>query len=363
MARKKRRILIVGTGTIGEPLIHLFAEQRKEIGIDEVIFHKRSPLKEEAGKVKAIISSGAELAIDNDKAEQFKDLGLHAPYRWDDSIRAADVIIDCTPQGNKLKELFYSNLAKEFPEKGFIAQGSEEGFGAPYVWTANDQVLDPQNRWIQVVSCNTHQLVCALHSLVLKYEGIENLRYGHFTIVRRASDISEDKGILGIEAEAANPKYKTYGSHQAYDAARILKTIYGEDACVPIFADVLKAPTQYMHTMLFEIEVKSPTRLVEVWVRLKSNPLVVFTHLKSTNRVLDRARNTSKIHGRILNQTVFFEDSLNVSEDGTRIRGTCFTPQDGNALLSSIAATLWLLDPKTYKEKMKAFDKFLFTEV
>ena len=69
------------------------------------------------------------------------------------------------------------------------------------------------------------------------------------------------------------------------------------------------------------------------------------------------------MRGRILNQTVFYKPSLDVSEDGTHIRGTCFTPQDGNALLSSVAAALWLLDPATYKEKMKVFDKFLFTEV
>ena len=118
-----------------------------------------------------------------------------------------------------------------------------------------------------------------------------------------------------------------------------------------------------MHTMLFDIEIKSPIHYKEALARLEANPLIVFTNLKSTNRVFDRARNTSKARGRILNQTVFYKPSLDVSEDGTHIRGTCFTPQDGNALLSSVAATLWLLDPATYKEKMKVFDKFLFTEV
>ena len=39
---------------------------------------------------------------------------------------------------------------------------------------------------------------------------------------------------------------------------------------------------------------------------------------------------------------------LHISEDGTQITGYCFTPQDGNSLLSSVAATVWGLYPETY---------------
>ena len=366
MAKKtsKPRVMVKGTGTIGEPLVHLFAEQRKEIGIDEVLFHKRSPLKNEVGKVKAMQATGAQLIVDRDKADKFIGLGLIPQGYKEDGLRASDVVIDCTPAGNENKEKYYLPLSQTYPKKGFVAQGNAEDFGKPYAWTVNDPALDPKtDRFVQVVSCNTHQLVCVLHTLLLCYEGIENLRYGHFTIVRRASDLSEDKGILSVKAEIPDEEHPEYGTHQAYDAARVIKTLCPQMKHVPIFSQVVIAPTQYMHTMLFDLEIKSPTHFQEVMGRLKSNPLVVFTWLDTTGRVLDRARNASKIHGRILNQTVCKEDTLNVSEDGTRIRGTCFTPQDGNALLSSVAATLWLLDPKTYKEKMKAFDKLLFTGI
>ena len=42
--KKKRIVHVVGTGTIGEPLIGLLATFRHELGIDEVTFHKRTPL-------------------------------------------------------------------------------------------------------------------------------------------------------------------------------------------------------------------------------------------------------------------------------------------------------------------------------
>ena len=40
----KTIVHIVGTGTIGEPLIGLFTDFRDRMGIDEVTFHKRTPL-------------------------------------------------------------------------------------------------------------------------------------------------------------------------------------------------------------------------------------------------------------------------------------------------------------------------------
>jgi glyceraldehyde-3-phosphate dehydrogenase (NAD(P)) len=41
----------------------------------------------------------------------------------------------------------------------------------------------------------------------------------------------------------------------------------------------------------------------------------------------------------------------------------CFTPQDGNSLLSSVAAAAWLLDPHTYDERLASLTPYLFKEV
>lgn len=359
MAKKKTRILIVGTGTIGEPLIHILTKEQKGLDVGEVLFHKRTPLIEEVGKVKDMIKAGALLVVDKDKKEQFRELGLEPAYIWEESEVAADVTIDCTPEGNKLKEKYYLPLSQKYPNKGFIAQGSENGFGIPYIWAFNDSALD--GRWIQTVSCNTHQFIVPFGSLVVPYEGIENVEYAFFAIERRASDISQDESIGGVIAE--NSDYGDYDSHQAYDAARVLKTLYPAKILPKMIAKVTKGPTQYMHTAKFFLVLKSPITIDEVKQRFRANPLVARTMFKSSNKVFARARDSSKsILGRILNQTVICERTLNVSY-GHIISATCFTPQDGNALLSSVAATLWLLDPKTYKEKMKVFDKYLFEEV
>ena len=64
-----------------------------------------------------------------------------------------------------------------------------------------------------------------------------------------------------------------------------------------------------------------------------------------------------------LNQTVVSVPTLTV-RDGHEITGFCFTPQDGNALLSSIAATAWLMYPDTCEQRIHQFVySYLFDEV
>ena len=41
----RKIIHVIGTGTIGEPLIGLLSDYKDKIGIDQVTFHKNSALK------------------------------------------------------------------------------------------------------------------------------------------------------------------------------------------------------------------------------------------------------------------------------------------------------------------------------
>ena len=49
--------------------------------------------------------------------------------------------------------------------------------------------------------------------------------------------------------------------------------------------------------------------------------------------------------------------------DGRWITGFCFTPQDGNSLLSSVASTNWLLDPEDYESRLQVLKPWFFEEV
>ncbi len=55
-------------------------------------------------------------------------------------------------------------------------------------------------------------------------------------------------------------------------------------------------------------------------------------------------------------------DTLTV-RNGNEIVGFCFTPQDGNPLLSTLAATLWYLDRSTMEDGLDVLRPYIFREV
>ena len=186
---------VVGTGTIGEPLIGLLCDIRRELGIDEVTFHKRSAKLLDRPKVKGLLNRGASLVADDDKLEEFRELGLEPTYTAEEAIERASVVIDCTPKGVGLanKEKYYEKYKHKV--KGFLAQGSEFGFGKMYALGINDEALTEKDKFIQIVSCNTHNIAVVIHTLAI--EGKKNhLVDGRFVCIRRANDISQDAKFI-----------------------------------------------------------------------------------------------------------------------------------------------------------------------
>ena len=98
-----------------------------------------------------------------------------------------------------------------------------------------------------------------------------------------------------------------------------------------------------MHVLWFYLKTKEPLTLNDVKDRLQNNDLVAMTSKNMTSTVFSFGRDHGH-YGRILNQTVIVEQSLNI-KNGNEITGFCFTPQDGNSILSSISATEWFLYP------------------
>ena len=117
-----KNVMVIGTGTIGEPLIGLLAEHKDELGIDNVIFFKRTPLSDEKGKVEALLRKGAKIVSTSDVLSDFKKLGFSDIEDVENAYDDTDVIIDCTPSGNDNWESIYSSLAQS---KRYMAQGSE----------------------------------------------------------------------------------------------------------------------------------------------------------------------------------------------------------------------------------------------
>ncbi|MEK6986055.1 MAG: hypothetical protein AABX89_06710 [Candidatus Thermoplasmatota archaeon] len=353
----KKIVHIVGTGTIGEPLIALFADKKAELGIDEVTFNKRTPQLTDRAKIQDLIRKGAKLAVSADAKAEFEKMGMTVSYESEEAIQRATVVIDCTPEGtgaeNKTK--FYQKY--DAPGRGFMAQGSEFGFGKPFALHLNDSAVDPvKDRFTQIVSCNTHNIAAVVNAVAL-VDGKDNLVEGNFVCIRRASDVYEDKSLGG--PEVGSHKDETFGTHHARDVHNLYTTL-GLD--LKLFSTAIKVPTQFMHTLYFDIRVKKPVTKADIQKRFQTLPMMAVTHKKTANTVFAFGRDHGYM-GRILNQTVLAQNTVAVLEGGKRIVGYCFTPQDGNSLLSSVAMTLRYLYPSDWQKRMTVFDRYLFREV
>jgi glyceraldehyde-3-phosphate dehydrogenase (NAD(P)) len=355
--RAKRALHIVGTGTIGEPLIGLLLHVQQDLEVDEITFQKNRPLLHDRAKVINLIRRGAKLAVEAEKMSDFEKLGMQPTYDIHEALAQATVVIDCTPEGLGLqhKRDWYDRLPAA---RGFIAQGSEWGFGKMYARGINDAALRPgQDRFLQVVSCNTHNLAVLIDTLGLHDESPDNLLEGRFVCLRRASDLSQDEDFIPAP-EVGSHKDGQFGTHHARDAWELFHTL-GLD--LNLFSSAIKLNTQYMHSIWFNLRVKRATTVDEVVEKCQANKYVALTQKMMASTIFSFGRDHGYF-GRLLNQTVISVPTLAV-RNGHEITGFCFTPQDGNSLLSSVAATAWLLDPATYEERTQFVRPYLFDEV
>ena len=350
-----KNVLVVGTGTIGEPLIGLLTSIKEELGLDEVRFHKRTPLLTDRSKVADLIRRGAVFVADADRFAKFREIGLDPSHKMADALEEASVIIDCTPAGNKMKEKYYNDHVDD--TKLFIAQGSEFGFGKMYARGINDHALDKEeDKFVQVVSCNTHNLSVIVDTLALS-DGADNLQEGRFVCIRRANDLSQDEKFIP-SPEVGKHKDERFGTHHARDAWHLFQTL-GLD--LNLYSSAMKLNTQFMHVIHFNLLLKRETTLEKIKANIKANDRIATTHKHTANSIFSFGRDHG-FFGRILNQTVIPTDTLAL-QGGRELVGFCFTPQDGNSILSSVAATAWALDPENYEKRIQPLQRFFFNEV
>jgi glyceraldehyde-3-phosphate dehydrogenase (NAD(P)) len=350
-------IHVVGTGTIGEPLIGLLCDAQEDLGIDEVTFYKHSPNLTDRPKIRGLVKKGANLAVKEEKTSDFRELGIEPTYEAEEAIKRASVVIDCTPKNTGLanKEKYYKKYQNKI--KGFMAQGSEFGFGKMYAVGINDSAITPKDKFIHIVSCNTHNIAVLINTLAIGKNKTNHLKEGRFLCIRRANDISQVKSFIPSPEVGAH-KDEKMGTHHAVDVYHLYKTL---GINLNVFSSALKLNTQYMHCIWYDLKLDKKISKEEVIQAFIDNPRVAVTHKKSANLVFSFGREHGH-YGRLLDQTVIVIPTTHVVNDN-EVVGFCFTPQDGNSILSSVTAAERFLYPKEYQEKIKCLWPFLLQEV
>jgi len=356
-----KNVLIVGTGTIGSVLIGMFARYKNDLGIDNVLFHKNTPLKHDMPMVKEFIKLGAVLSTDEDKFDKFKEFGVVPKYTREGAIKNSSVIIDCTPKGvgvkNKLS--FYDKYNNG--SRLFVAQGSEHDFGKIFAKGINNNAINKDDKFIQVASCNTHSIAVLIKTL----GNLGKVISSKFVCIRRSNDISQKSGMSpSVEVGKHNSRF---GTHHAEDVHSLFETI-GED--LDIYSSACKINTQYMHTIHFDIKLRAEGNLDSgnVINIFNDNKYVSMTEKVTANKVFSFFRDFG-IYGRTLTQTVISIPTIQVRKTGAdlfEISGFSYTPQDSNSLLTSSAIMLWFLNDMEWDkvdDKLSCFSPYLFQEL
>ena len=281
-----KNILIVGTGTIGEPLIGLLAQHKKELGIDNVSFFKRTPLSDEKGKVEALMRKGAKLVATSEAKNDFVSMGFSVE-QLEKSYEENQVIIDCTPSGNKNWDEIYSNLDKD---KRYLAQGSEHGFGPFFAWGINNDSLNQEQNKYLIASCNTHNIASIVKTFSLDKE--RNLSEGRFVCLRRANDVSQNDSFSPSPTITKHDNQE-FGTHHARDVFELFQQ-EGKD--LNLFSSAIKLPTQYMHTLWFNLSFEENIDLENISDDLKNSEFLMSTEKLSSNKVFSFGRD----HGCLL---------------------------------------------------------------
>ena len=346
-----KNVLVIGTGTIGEPLIGLLAEHKDSLGLDNIIFFKRTPLSEEKGKVEALLRKGAKIVSTSDVLKEFHQLGFNETSDVEQAYDDSDVIIDCTPSGNDNWDKVYSSLDQN---KRFMAQGSEHGFGPFFAWGINNEVLKKDSNRFLIASCNTHNIASIVKSFAL--DDKRELLEGKFVCLRRANDVSQNDSFSPSPTITKHSNQE-FGTHHARDVHELF-TQEGKE--LNLFSSAIKLPTQYMHTLWFSLAFKDVIKYEDVMKNLINSEFLMATEKMSSNKVFSFGRDHG-YHGRILSHGVVAEQSLHVKDN--TLTGYCFTPQDGNALLSSVAGTVQHYYKNDWQEKMEVFNRYIFKNI
>src|SRR5262249_31420300 len=131
----------------------------------------------------------------------------------------------------------------------------EFGFGKMYARGINDEALERgKDRFLHIVSCNTHTLSCLIKTLAGQPDGRIALRSGKFVCMRRANDISQDEDFIPAPKAGKHDDARS-APHHARAAFPLFKPLGAE---LNLFSSAIKLNTQYMHAVHFDLELAEP---------------------------------------------------------------------------------------------------------
>jgi glyceraldehyde-3-phosphate dehydrogenase type II len=327
------KVLVNGVGNIGQTLLGVLQQFKELLGITEVYALKNNVQPWGKPELDMLVAQGIKVFVPA-KSNMSQDYpNIH------EVIHEVDYIFDCTANGIALKnKSWYASLSNL---KGCVAQGSEKGFGIPFM-SGVDDALIPFEKFVQVVSCNTHGLASVLKTFSNNQLG--RVSEADFVVVRRSEDIGNHSKLVSANVVSRHLS-SAIGTHHAIDVQDLYQTI--GQTLVLTSSDVT-TPSQLMHAVRFNIQFNTPfDGCIDALIAQQS--LVSQTQKFDSNVVFELGRRYG-VMGRIYAHAIIVSNNLLVSDRG--VEGWAFIPQEGNSILSTIHAYLLRFYPEVASEKI-----------
>ena len=330
------RIAINGYGTIGKRVADAVAAQ------DDMRLVGVAKTKPDFEAKLAVRKGYAVYAANKDAASKFEKAGLKPSGLLGDLVKAADLVVDCTPEESGYKDLYEKAGVKA------IWQGGEDHSLTNLSFNAAVNYKDCIGAtFVRVPSCNTTGLIRTLFPLATHF-GVDRVLA---VMVRRATDPGDSKKgpINAIEPELEMP------SHHGPDVQSVLPGLN-------IHTIAVKVPTTIMHLHAVSVDLKKAATadaVLDVWKRF---PRVSFVAggdgVKSTAQVMEMARDLSRNRADLYEIAVW-RDGVHVV-DGNHLYYFQAVHQESDVVPENIDAIRALLElEKEGRRSMEKTDRSL----
>lgn len=335
------KVEVVGPGTIGARVADALLRVREVLGIDEVIVFKRRFDPQYMSDLWQLKLRGAKLALKEEHFGEFARFGLKADYEEVEALSGCEVVVDCTTDGEAGKfRGRYEEVCQR--ARGLICQGSKKdrGFGKRlFVYGVNLDTVDfKRDRFIQLGSCNTHACAILTHAF-LSHFPLEDMEWIFFDINRRDQDLNQPQAsVQSLEVRRFDDP--VFGTHQAADVAEVFLS-KGVDLQGRIISATKKIAEPYFHCGTFKVDFRWRVSKEEVEEALRGEqPLIIRTTRSFDHYNFEACRRWgSHSMGTFYNLVCVYDcEVFNGCDGRSTAIGRFFTPQDGNVVLSNVAA-------------------------
>ena len=318
----KKRIAVVGYGTIGERCADAVSQQ-DDMELAGVVDVAASL------PIRALSESGRDYPIfcGRENVDDMKKAGVRLAGTVDDLLSVVDAVIDaCSPGVGAVNK----NIYKKHNVPAIFQAGEKQGVGENMFYPMANYEQCKVLKYLQMLSCNT----TGIARQIFVCDRALSVKEAVCLIVRRSADISEThKGPVDALLPSEIP------SHQCEDFSYVSPNI-------KVLTAVVTAPVCHGHatTMLFDVNQK--TTKEEVIKMLQAEPRIRLFKLRdgfiSTSHIFDYNRDRGAPRGDMYEVPVW-EETVHIDHDGTRIYSINMIPQEAIVVPENIDALRCML--------------------